>query len=166
MMLLNCCIQYTSIFGRSYSFQSKTKAISENVHLPHIYTHLTCYQSNFSKQVFNSTGTVKFHMSKLDWEKAEEPEIKFPPSAGSQIKQENCRKTPTSASLNLQKPLTVWITMNCGKLRDWNTRPSYLPPEKSVCRSRSNSKNWTWNNRLVPNQESSMSRLYIVTLIT
>ena len=35
--------------------------------------------------------------------------------------------------------------------RDGNTRPPDLPPEKSVCRSRSNSRNWTWNNRLVPN---------------
>ena len=26
--------------------------------------------------------------------------------------------------------------------RDGNTRPPYLPPEKSVCRSRSNSENW------------------------
>ena len=43
--------------------------------------------------------------------------------------------------------------------------PPYLPPEKSVCRSRSNSWNWTWNNRLVPNWETSMSRLYIVTLL-
>ena len=25
--------------------------------------------------------------------------------------------------------------------------------------------NWTWNNRLVPNQERSTSRLYIVTLL-
>ena len=50
--------------------------------------------------------------------------------------------------------------------RDWNTRPSYLPSEKSVCRSRSNRKNWTGKNSLVPNQERSMSRLYIVTLIT
>ena len=25
--------------------------------------------------------------------------------------------------------------------------------------------NWTWNNRLVPNRERSMSRLYIVTLL-
>ena len=50
--------------------------------------------------------------------------------------------------------------------RDWNTRPSYLPSKKSVCRPRSNSENWTWNSRLVPNQERSMSRLYIVTLIT
>ena len=37
----------------------------------------------------------------------------------------------------MPKPLTVWITTNCGKfLRDGNTRPHYLPPEKSVCRSR------------------------------
>ena len=35
-------------------------------------------------------------------------------------------------------------------LRDGNTRPPDLPPEKSVCRSRRNSQNWTWNNRLVP----------------
>ena len=37
--------------------------------------------------------------------------------------------------------------------RDGNTRPSYLHPEKSVCRSRSKSYNHTWNNRLVPNRE-------------
>ena len=45
------------------------------------------------------------------------------------------------------------------------TRPFDLPPEKSVCRSRSNSYNWTWNNRLVPNRERSMSRLYVVTML-
>ena len=41
-------------------------------------------------------------------------------------------------------------------LRDGNTRPPYLPPEESVCRSESNSQNWTWNNRLVPNWERNM----------
>ena len=40
-----------------------------------------------------------------------------------------------------------------------------LPPEKSVCRLRSNSRNQTWNNRLVPNWERSTSRLYTVTLL-
>ena len=40
-----------------------------------------------------------------------------------------------------------------------------LPLEKSVCRSRSNSYKWTWNNRLVPNKERTTSRLYIVTLL-
>ena len=49
--------------------------------------------------------------------------------------------------------------------RDGNTRSLYLPPEKCVCMLRSNSWNWTWNNRLVPNWERSTSRLYIVTLL-
>ena len=40
-----------------------------------------------------------------------------------------------------------------------------LPLEKPVCRSGSNSSNWTWNNRLVPNRKRSTSRLYIVTLL-
>ena len=44
--------------------------------------------------------------------------------------------------------------------RDGNTRPPYLPPEKSVCRSRSSSLNWTWNNKLISNWEGSMSSLY------
>ena len=49
--------------------------------------------------------------------------------------------------------------------RDGNTRPPDLPPEKSACRSRSKSLNQTWNNRLIPNWERCMSRLYIVTLL-
>ena len=47
--------------------------------------------------------------------KAEEPEIKFPISIGSSKKQESSRKTSTSALLTMPKPLTVWITTNCGK---------------------------------------------------
>ena len=47
--------------------------------------------------------------------KAEEPEIKLPTSTGSLKKQESSRKTSTSALLNMPKPLTVWITINCGK---------------------------------------------------
>ena len=38
--------------------------------------------------------------------KAEEPEINWPTSAGSQKKQESSRKTSTSASLTMLKPLT------------------------------------------------------------
>ena len=71
--------------------------------------------------------------------------IKLPTSVGSSKKQESSRKTSTSALLTMPKPLTVWITTNCGKfLKRWETRPPYLPPEKSVCKSRSNSQNWTW----------------------
>ena len=37
------------------------------------------------------------------------------------------------------------------KIHKENTRPSYLPPEKPVCRSTNNNQNWTWNNGLVQN---------------
>ena len=52
-------------------------------------------------------------MFKLDLEKAEEPEIKLPTSIGSLKKQESSRITSTL--LTMPKPLTVWITTNCGK---------------------------------------------------
>ena len=58
-------------------------------------------------------------MFKLVLEKAEEPEIKLPTSAGSSKKQESSRKTSISAFLTMPKPLTVWITINCGKF--WKT---------------------------------------------
>ena len=51
---------------------------------------------------------------KLVLEKADEPEIKLPTSVGSWKKQESSRKTSTSL-LTMPKPLTVWITTNCGK---------------------------------------------------
>ena len=44
---------------------------------------------------------------KLDLEKAEEPGIKLPTSAGSSKKQEGSRKTSTSALLTTPKPLIV-----------------------------------------------------------
>ena len=47
--------------------------------------------------------------------KGEEPEIKMPTSGGSSKKQESSRKTSISALLTMPKPLTVWITINCGK---------------------------------------------------
>ena len=56
-----------------------------------------------------------FQVFKLVLEKAEEQEIKLPTSAGSLKKQESSRKTSISALLTMPKPLTVWITINCGK---------------------------------------------------
>ena len=59
--------------------------------------------------------TMNYQMFKLALEKAEEPEIKLPTSIGSSKKQESFRKTSLSALLTMPKPLTVWITANCGK---------------------------------------------------
>ena len=50
------------------------------------------------------------------------------------------KKTFISALLTMPKPLTVWITINCGKFeKDGNTRPPDLHLEKCVCRSGSSS---------------------------
>ena len=46
-----------------------------------------------------------------------------------------------------------------------DVKPPYLPPEKLVYRTRSNSQNRTLNNRLVPNWERSIASLYIVILL-
>ena len=74
--------------------------------------HFFCTQLCFS---FSNTWTMKFQRFKLVLEKAEKPEIKLPTSTGSSKKQENSRKTSISALLTMPKPLTVWITINCGK---------------------------------------------------
>ena len=50
---------------------------------------------------------MNFQMFRLDLEKAEETEIKYPTSTGSSKKQECSRKTSTSALLTMPKPLTL-----------------------------------------------------------
>ena len=65
-------------------------------------------------------------MFKLDLEKAEEPEIKLPTSAGSSKTQESSRKTSISAFLTMPKPLAMWITTNCGKFfKGWEYQTSW-----------------------------------------
>ena len=65
--------------------------------------------------------------------KAEEPEIKLPTFAGSLIKQESSRKTSISALLTMPKPLTVWITINCGKFwKRWEYQTTW-PTSWEIC---------------------------------
>ena len=70
--------------------------------------------------------TKNFQMFKLYLEKTKEPEIKLPTSTVFYKKQENSRKTSTSVSLTMLKPLTVWITTNCGKFLKEMRIPDYL----------------------------------------
>ena len=72
-------------------------------------------------------------MFKLVLEKAEEPEIELATSAGSLKKQESFRKTSTSTLLTTPKPLTVWITTNCGKFfRRWEYQTTW-PASWEIC---------------------------------
>ena len=68
-------------------------------------------------------------MFKLVLEKAEEPEIKLPTSAGSLKKQESSRKTSISALLTMSKPLTVWIT----KKKLWKIMKEMGIPDHWTC---------------------------------
>ena len=69
---------------------------------------------------------MNFQMFKLVLEKAEEPEIKLPTSAESSKKRESSRKTSISALLTMPKPLTVWITIHCGRFwKRWMGIPDH-----------------------------------------
>ena len=76
--------------------------------------------------------TENFQMFKLDLEKAEKPEIKLPTSVGSSKKQ----RVPEKHLLLLYwlpKPLTVWITINCGKFwKRWEYQTTW-PAFWEIC---------------------------------
>ena len=152
MMLLKCYTQYVSKFGKlcsvhrtgkgQFSFQSQRKAMPKNAQTSiqlHSSHTLGKQCSKFSKPGLNSMWTINLQMFKLNLVKAEEPEIKLTTSIGSLKKQESSRKY---LFLLCWLHQSLWL---CGSQqtvenspRDGNTRPPHLPPEKSVCRSRSN----------------------------
>ena len=72
-------------------------------------------------------------MFKLDLEKAEEPEIKLPTSAGSLKKQESFRKTSIFSLLTMQKPLTVWFISICGKFFMRREYQATWPASWEIC---------------------------------
>ena len=73
-------------------------------------------------------------MFKLDLENAEESEIKLRTSIGSSKNQESSRKTSTSTLLTMPKPLTVWITINCGKFFKRSEYQTTLPASWEIYR--------------------------------
>ena len=80
------------------------------LHSSHVLVMFKILQATLQQYMNHELPDVQAH-----FRKAEEPEIKFPTSAGSAKKQESSKKTSTSTLLTMPKPLTVWITMNCGK---------------------------------------------------
>ena len=139
MMLWKCCTQYARKFWKQQWPQDwkmsvfipipkkgKAKECS-NYHTIALISHASKVMFKFPKPGFNSTWTMNVQMFKLDLEKAEEPEIKLPTTAGLWKKQECSRKTSISALLTIPKPLTVWITVNCGKFwKRWEYQTTWL----------------------------------------
>ena len=128
MMLWKCCTQYASKFGKlssgcrtgkgqfftPISKKGNAKECSNYSKIAFI-SHASKIMLKILQASFSNMGTMNMLMFKLVLEKAEEPETKLPTSAGSWKKQESSRKTSISALLTMPKPLTVWITINCGK---------------------------------------------------
>ena len=122
-MLWKCHTQYASKLEKfisahrtgkgQFSFQPQRIAMSKNVQTTaqlHSFHMLARSCSKSSKLGFNQELDIQIY--KMDLEKAEEPEIKLPTSVGSWKKQENSRKTSTSASLSTLRSLIMWITTN------------------------------------------------------
>ena len=146
MILWKCCTQPVSKFGKlssdhrtgkgEFSFQSQKKAMPKNVQTTarlHSSHTLAKQCSIFSKPGFNSMWNCELPDVQVGFRKGKEPEIKFPTSLWSQKKQENSRKTSTSALFSMLKPLIVWITTNHGKfLKRWEYQIT-LPASWEIC---------------------------------
>ena len=82
---------------------------------------------------------MNFQMFKLVLEKSEEPEVKLPTSVESSKKAREFQKNIYFCFIDYAKAFDCVDHIKLeNSERDGNTRPPDLPPEKSVCRSRSN----------------------------
>ena len=113
--------------GKSQSsFQSQRRAMPKNVQTA---AQLISHASNVMLKILQARlqqyMTENFQMDQLSLKKAEEAEIKRPTFTGSKRKQRDSRKASASASLTTPKPLTVWITTNCGKFLEMGI-PNHL----------------------------------------
>ena len=86
-----------------------------NYHTIALISHTSKVMIQIQQARLQQCKKVNIQMFKLDLEKVQEPETKLPMSVGSLKKQESSEKTSISALLTMPKPLTVWITINCGK---------------------------------------------------
>ena len=119
-----------------FSSQSQRNPVPKNVQtvmrLP-VFHMLARLCSKSFKLGFNSMSPKNFQMYKLDLEMTKEPETKLPTSIGSLKKQESSRKTFISALLTTPKPLTGWITINCGKFwKRWEYQTTW-PASWEIC---------------------------------
>ena len=145
-MLLKYSTQYARKFGKlssghrtgkgQFSFQSSRKASNtkecSNYCTIVLISHASKVMPKFSKLGFNSMWTKNLQMCTAGFRtvrgtRGHIANIRWI------IEKENFRKTTTSASWTMLKPLTVWITTNCGKfLKRWEYQTT-LPASWETC---------------------------------
>ena len=176
MMLRKCCTQYASKFGKlssghrtekgQFLFQSQRKAMNAKECSIYHTIALISHTSKVMLKILKVCELWNFRCSSWIYKRQRNQRS----NCQHWLDQRKSKRVPEKCLL-----LLYWLCQCLclcrsqqtveNSYRDGNTRLPDLPPEKYVCRSGSNSWNWTWNNRLVPNWETSMSRLYIVTLL-
>ena len=130
MMLWKCCTQYASKFGKlsngdrtgkgQFSFQFQRKAMWKIIQTTILISHASKVMLKILQARFQHYMNREHPYVQAGFRKGRGTRIKLSTSAGSSKKQENSIKASTSASLTMLKPLTVWITTNCGKfLKRW-----------------------------------------------
>ena len=141
MMLLKCCTQYVTKFGKlnnlyrtgkdQLSFQSQRRAMPKNVQATiqlsslHMLPRL-CTKS--FKLGFSSTWSESYQIYNLNLEKVVEPEIKLQSLVGTWRKKKSSRKKKfISVSLTMLKSFTVWI------IKHWKILKEMGIPDHLTC---------------------------------
>ena len=125
LMLLKCCTQYASTFGKLDSGH-KTSVFNpipkkgnakecSNYHTVALISHPSklmhkILQARLQQYVNNELPDAQAGFRKGRGTRDQIADIKLPIIK----KQESSRKTSISPLLTMPKPLTVWITINCG----------------------------------------------------
>ena len=130
IMLLKCCTQYASKFGKlssghrtgkgQFSFQSQRKAMPKNIQTIALISHASKVMLKILQARLQQYLNCELPDVQTGFRKGRGTGIKLPTSVGSSKKQESSRKSFTSALLTTAKRLTVWIIRDCGKfLKRW-----------------------------------------------
>ena len=123
---------------------------------------LKILQMRLVRESFNSMWTKNFQMFKLDLEKAEEPEIKLPTSAGSYKKAREFQKYIYFCFIDYTK---AFDCIDHNKL--WKILKEMAIPDHLICLLRNLYAGQKQQLELDMEQQtgSKTSRLYIVTLL-
>ena len=152
------------------SFQSQRKAMPKNAQTTaQLHSSHTLVKKclKFFKPGFSNMWTLNFQMFKLVLEKAEEPDVKMPTSAGSWKKQESSRKTSISALLTMPKAFDCVDHNKLWKILKEMGIPDHLicllrnlyAGQEATVRTGHGTTDW------FQNRERNTSRLYIVPLL-
>ena len=178
MMLWKCCTQYASKSGKLSSGQ-KTGKKSVFIPIPKKDNAKEC--SNYCTIALSHASKVmlKILQAKLQqYMNRELPDVQagFRKGRGTRDQIANIRwiiekarefqKKSISALLTMPKPLTVWITINCGKFwKRWEYQTTWPASWETYVQVRKQQlepdMEWQTDSKL----ERSTSRLYVVTLL-